>query len=287
MKNVFTKERVGLFVLAIVAAVTVSIPGPAEAATSPSALAVRCKSALVIGHRGTVAGGVHENTIRAFSSAITSGAEVIELDIHRTKDGQWVVNHDASIRGHKISKTKYKTLKKLKSDLTTYRQTMNYLRTQKVRVSVEIKPKSVRNGSLRYFARVIKQYNMQNRVEITSFSSAVLKKFHGKSVRKYTTGIRTGYIVNNASNLRQGPASIRKFANVLILRKDMIKTTTQVATYNRYGLRVDAYTLDNSADWTRMLNLGTNGIITDYAGAYNKWCASIQPKPPVSPVSPL
>ena len=46
-----------------------------------------------IGHRGTVV-DFDENTIGAFKKAIEYGADYIELDIHRTKDGQLIVMHD-------------------------------------------------------------------------------------------------------------------------------------------------------------------------------------------------
>ena len=50
----------------------------------------------VTAHRGN--SGEHpENTIPAFKSGIEIGADWIELDIFRTKDGRLVVIHDQSI----------------------------------------------------------------------------------------------------------------------------------------------------------------------------------------------
>ena len=49
-----------------------------------------------IGHRGTVV-DFDENTIGAFKKAIEYGADYIEFDIHRTKDGQLIVIHDKSL----------------------------------------------------------------------------------------------------------------------------------------------------------------------------------------------
>ena len=52
------------------------------------------KKVLLIAHRGAnrVA---PENTLKAFSKAIEFGADYIEFDIHRSKDGEIVVMHDA------------------------------------------------------------------------------------------------------------------------------------------------------------------------------------------------
>lgn len=52
--------------------------------------------AQVIGHRGT-RGLMPENTIPAFIYGITIGAEVIEMDVYVTKDGDVVVTHDPSL----------------------------------------------------------------------------------------------------------------------------------------------------------------------------------------------
>ena len=51
----------------------------------------------VAAHRGNVA-AYPENTIEAFSSAYDIGADMIELDLHMTKDGEIVVIHDGDLR---------------------------------------------------------------------------------------------------------------------------------------------------------------------------------------------
>lgn len=52
-------------------------------------------SFLKIGHRGT-RGLMPENTIPSMTKAIENGANVIETDVHLTRDGKVVVYHDAS-----------------------------------------------------------------------------------------------------------------------------------------------------------------------------------------------
>src|SRR5690554_3022321 len=49
----------------------------------------------VTAHRGFSA-AYPENTLTAFQAGIDAGADWIELDIHKTKDGKIVVNHDVS-----------------------------------------------------------------------------------------------------------------------------------------------------------------------------------------------
>lgn len=47
-----------------------------------------------IGHRGA-AGEAPENTLPSFERALEAGAQILETDVHRTRDGEVVVLHDA------------------------------------------------------------------------------------------------------------------------------------------------------------------------------------------------
>ncbi|MGV9239710.1 glycerophosphodiester phosphodiesterase, partial [Streptomyces nigra] len=51
---------------------------------------------LTIGHRG-VMGLEPENTLRSFVAAQQAGLDVIELDLHLSKDGALVVMHDTDV----------------------------------------------------------------------------------------------------------------------------------------------------------------------------------------------
>ena len=51
---------------------------------------------LVIAHRGSHE-HAPENTLAAFSAALENGAEMVELDVRRTRDGQLAIFHDPEI----------------------------------------------------------------------------------------------------------------------------------------------------------------------------------------------
>ncbi len=54
------------------------------------------KQPLRIGHRGA-AGHAPENTLLSIETALSLGAEVIEIDVHRSRDGQLIVMHDERV----------------------------------------------------------------------------------------------------------------------------------------------------------------------------------------------
>lgn len=60
---------------------------------------VNFKDIRLIAHRGAFNNQqkILENTDAAFKEALALNCWGIELDIHQTKDGQWVVNHDANL----------------------------------------------------------------------------------------------------------------------------------------------------------------------------------------------
>jgi glycerophosphoryl diester phosphodiesterase len=52
--------------------------------------------AMVAAHRG-VSSGAAENTIEAFINAIDVGADMVEFDVRRTRDGELIAFHDAAV----------------------------------------------------------------------------------------------------------------------------------------------------------------------------------------------
>jgi glycerophosphoryl diester phosphodiesterase len=53
---------------------------------------------LVIAHRGA-SGTLPENTLPAYELAVEQRADMIEIDLHRTRDGETVVTHDEDLSG--------------------------------------------------------------------------------------------------------------------------------------------------------------------------------------------
>jgi glycerophosphoryl diester phosphodiesterase len=56
---------------------------------------------MVVAHRG-VATGAAENTIEAFTNAIAVGADMIEFDVRRTRDGELIAFHDAHVNDQPV-----------------------------------------------------------------------------------------------------------------------------------------------------------------------------------------
>lgn len=57
----------------------------------------------MIAHRGVWGAGVPENSLAAFEQAIDLGADMIELDVRRTRDRELIVFHDAELAGAPVA----------------------------------------------------------------------------------------------------------------------------------------------------------------------------------------
>ena len=55
-------------------------------------------SPLVIAHRGA-SGELPENTLPAYELAVKQGSDMIEIDLHTTRDGAIVITHDENLEG--------------------------------------------------------------------------------------------------------------------------------------------------------------------------------------------
>jgi len=105
---------------------------------------------LKIGHRGA-SGHEPENTMISFNRAIELGADMVELDVHLSKDNQLIVIHDETldrtttgqgkIKGKTLAEIKKLRTKKKNQPIPTLPEVINELKG-KVKMNVEIKDRT-------------------------------------------------------------------------------------------------------------------------------------------------
>lgn len=87
-RNVHRAWAASLVAVAAIALGLLQIPTMRAVASHPDTI--------VLAHRGFTQGGV-ENTIEALEAAHAAGADMVEMDVMQTKDGQFVVMHDPDL----------------------------------------------------------------------------------------------------------------------------------------------------------------------------------------------
>lgn len=142
---------------------------------------------LVIAHRGVTENNKHENTICAFKEAIEMNLDAIELDIHRTSDGVFVVHHNPDVNEILISTLKFDELKniELKYSIPTIDEVIDVC-TNNIYLDIELKEE----GYEVEFVKHILKFISYDQFSIRSFCDKSIK-----IIKKYDKRIRTGLLL--------------------------------------------------------------------------------------------
>jgi glycerophosphoryl diester phosphodiesterase len=151
---------------------------------------------LTIGHRG-VMGVEPENTLRSFVAAERAGLDVIELDLHLSKDGALVVLHDEDVdrTTDGSGPVADRTLAELRAldagrgeRIPVFEEVLDAVRSP---LQAEIKDVA----AARALAEVIRERNLVDRVEVSSFHDEAVAE-----IARLVPGVRTALIAS-----RYGP----------------------------------------------------------------------------------
>ncbi len=156
----------------------------------------------VAGHRGDPA-HYPENTMRSFESAIEKGADMIETDIHVSKDGVLVLIHDATVdrttdgAGKVIDKT-YAQLRQLNAgtldDFQHIPTLDEFLKlASKLDIFINLEIKEYYNGSNAEFCQqvidkvidLVEKYDLGSKCVFTSFDAFALEYLYKQYNNKY------------------------------------------------------------------------------------------------------
>lgn len=140
----------------------------------------------IIAHRGfwKTEPQTSENSIQALKNAQNLNVYGSEFDIHMTKDGKLVVNHDDTYHNLNIATTKYCDLRKYKLSNGERIPTLKkYLKQGKkkpsTRLILEIKPvksKELESEIVSKTLEMIKKMDVKSQVDFISFSLGICKE---------------------------------------------------------------------------------------------------------------
>lgn len=228
---------------------------------------------LVIAHRGA-SGEAPENTMAAFERAIEMKVDLIELDIHFSKDGEIMVIHDETVdrttdgRGA-IAEMTRNEVQALDAGswfsprfegerVPTLSEVIELVKPTPVNLLIEIKQgRGLPHGFEKRLIQAIQEHNILSRVIVQSFNHAAVRK-----VKEENPSIATGALIDYRS---PDPISEVKAAGAETLAlKSSLVTREVIEKAHRNGLRVFVWTVNKLARIRKMLTLGVDGVITDY-----------------------
>lgn len=225
----------------------------------------------VVGHRGDPI-KYPEETIQADNSAFNSGADYVELDLQLSKDGVLVISHDDDLyrvtHTHAIvSQNDFKTLKQLRYDNGEHVMSLNelfkhYKNRPNTKFVLETKIDHSINPSYELedkIAQVVKEYHMENRIMIHSFSAASL--FHLRELMPHA------YLILIVGSLRRINFSILPQVNAVNASSDIVQEHPFLIHW-LHKLHKQLYVwaeMDESpALWHWLINRNVDGVVTNF-----------------------
>ncbi|HYK71738.1 MAG TPA: glycerophosphodiester phosphodiesterase [Pseudoneobacillus sp.] len=246
---------------------------------------------LVIAHQGGEL-LAPSNTMMAFQHAVDLGVDVLETDIHITKDGELVTIHDPSVDRTTngtglVSELTLEEVQKLDAgyhfkDLNgkqSYRGKGAYIPTVEelfkafpsMRMVIEIKddnpPERINEISEKLW-KLIQDYKKENEIIVASFDQKIVDHFQE--------------ISNGKVAMAAGESEIRKFiilkkfflANLYRPKADAFQIPTEASIFNlatpsvikeakRRNVNVQYWTIDDKETMKTLLQNGANGIMTN------------------------
>jgi glycerophosphoryl diester phosphodiesterase len=238
-----------------------------------------------IAHRGD-SGARPENTIESFRAAAAAGAHCMELDIHTTRDGEVVVAHDADLkrmcgRDAKIAQLTYAELAASDAgfNFTTGNGAYPFrgrgFRIPKLHEVLSefsgerfvIEVKQTEPSLTRAMLEIIDRVGIRRRVIVVSEHQQPLDE-----IRQLAPGIPTNFSALEVGNMFQAlarnDATYRPPGDAFQVPPQYeswrLVTPESVSAAHRWGVEVHVWTVNEPAEMRALLELGVDGIITDY-----------------------
>lgn len=164
---------------------------------------------MVAAHRG-VAAGAAENTIAAFTNAIDVGADMIEFDVRRTRDGELIAFHDAVVGGAPVSGLTRGEIEAVTGVGPPLLAEVLRVCAGRIRLDVELKE----DGYVRDVMAVLRTAFDPAQMIVTSFLPAVVLQ-----AKNVFPEVKTGLLVGDGGPLTDLPARLRELYPVDLAKR--------------------------------------------------------------------
>jgi glycerophosphoryl diester phosphodiesterase len=220
----------------------------------------------IVAHRGA-SKAARENTLEAFRLARDLGADMVELDVRRTFDGQLVVHHDP-VAGELVIVTTVAA--NLPSYIPTLDAALDACEGMDVNIEIKNDPAEPDHDATQSVAAgvvaLLRSRGDGDRMLISSFNRATIN-----AVRARDPSLCTGLLfVLPEIPLRPFMADVAAQGHVTVHPNRHCTTAELCDAAHEHGLRVNVWTVDDPAEMRSLAERGVDTIITnvpDIAGA--------------------
>lgn len=241
------------------------------------------KKPIVIAHRGS-SGTAPENTLSAIQQAMASKVDMVEVDLHLSKEGEVIILHDPTLDRTtngtgKIAAHTLPELRKLdvgswfSSDFTgekipTLSEVFELVQG-KTPLLLELKKaeEGLYEGLEEAVIAKVREYKMEEQVVLQSFENEIVDKLVALApeleVHKLYVGTFPGLPFYNDESFQSG--NIIQYPGVAAINS-YYKILSRRTVYQAHhvGKQVYVYTVNEEEDMRKMISFGVDGIITNY-----------------------
>jgi len=242
---------------------------------------------LVIAHRGGRSLGP-ENTVYTFKQAMEVGADVLEMDLQTTSDGVLVILHDREVsrttngRGavdgftlSELSKldagfhwspenSESFPLRNMGITIPTLSEVFKAF--PDTRMNIEIKSSQV--NTIQNLCRTIRDHGMSEKVMVACFDAGKLGEFRSVCPEVATSAGASEAMMFYWLQMARLESAYSPSAQALQIpeayRDNRIATRRFLDAAHARNMRVHVWTVNDIESMQRLIELGVNGIMTDY-----------------------
>mgnify|MGYP001186912763 FL=1 len=246
-----------------------------------------CPCPQIIAHQGASL-ELPPNTVEAFELALNQGADIIELDIWQTKEGEWVVVHDENLLkiagiNKNVGELTLSEINSLDAGYGFYKSSLKdiYPRNKKYqiptleqifkifpneRINIEIKDPNL--SGLSSLIKIIHKYEAIDNILVVSSHYSVIKKFRKMTAYQMTTAASRSDI-KKMMYLSWLPFYKFRFDAFQLpfysktVEKYKMNNAPWIKDKQKKQLQVHYYTIDDTIDIKKVISIGANGIITN------------------------
>jgi glycerophosphoryl diester phosphodiesterase len=225
---------------------------------------------LVLAHRGA-SRRAPDNTVEAFQAARDLGADGVELDVRRTRDGVLVLSHDPVIAGYGlIVEHPFAHLRATLPHVPTLEEAFDALAGMIVNVEIKCFPIEPDADPERVVVRgvveMVERRDLYERVIVSSFELDAIDTVHSLDARIVTAWLTTGMATDRSVPIAvaRGHSWVNPDrATMTMSSPGGLTADAAVRDAAANGVRLAVWTVDDPGDITALAAAGVDAIITN------------------------
>ncbi|UXP32311.1 glycerophosphodiester phosphodiesterase family protein [Reichenbachiella agarivorans] len=248
---------------------------------------IKKRNFVIVGHKGA-SGVAPENTLAAFQKAIDMGADMVEIDVHYTKDGEVVVFHDEDVdrttngtgKVHKFTLAELKELdagswfgdhEQYRGEkIPTLAETLDLIHG-KVECVIDIKSKGHEyyDGFAERVVEIINEKGAKDWTVVQAYDESYLEEALETDstirMKKIMMGEDETHLLAFYINAKTFTDHRGKHEFFGTLNPHFTSLSQRrLFRFKARGYKVFTYVVNERDDMIKMLNMGVDGIITDF-----------------------